>query len=523
MEQKRNIKMLNGNYKHIFPILILASMPLLSCMMICLKDGVHLNQIYIANSTYITWNDELFYYKMIEGVAEYGQPLGYFGYNGNHANIGRFGAWSPVLLMLHVIYARLFGWSMLSPIYCNIIFMTIAMAVFAYLVRPTKRQILFICLLYSSCTVISRYVLSMMMEVPIYALLLPFIGLLVMVSRQPKDEFKLCHIMLLNLLVFILVLMRPYWLILLIFPGYYWYKNAQKKSIILMEGIWGFFCIALNFFISYIFCAEYFDQGIIDLELLRLLRHNPLKGTLNIILYIGSGMREILQSIKAGIFNGYPEGGIYLIFLMAIIYFIYEVYHHKKTERNKAWISACWLFCFCSMLLAIIFLYDISYGARHAIGFLVLFIFIFSLTEMSRLKYAIFLIAFVWVFCIKLKDVVICPIPTYTDEKAASLQKGKEELVNADFLNINSDNPWDNTIIWIYQDETKTDFTYFYALPEGVGIELYFKDAVLLNFEELQPRYILTNIGEEVDLLCAQEEKKMIAEYGNVHIWRLRE
>ena len=44
----------------------------------------------------------------------------------------------------------------------------------------------------------------------------------------------------------------------------------------------------------------------------------------------------------------------------------------------------------------------------------------------------------------------------------------------------------------------------------------------MADFESLLPKYILTNAGEEIDLLCSKKAKEKMAEYGNVHIWRLR-
>lgn len=39
------------------------------------------------------WNDEIGWYNQVAAVIEYGKPLGYYGYNGTHAQIGTWGAW----------------------------------------------------------------------------------------------------------------------------------------------------------------------------------------------------------------------------------------------------------------------------------------------------------------------------------------------------------------------------------------------------------------------------------------------
>ena len=75
--------------------LILALVPLLCVALRCAIDGKTLFDVYLPASP---WNDELFYYKLTEGVLEYGVPQGYFGFNESHGRYLSFAAWSPVLL-----------------------------------------------------------------------------------------------------------------------------------------------------------------------------------------------------------------------------------------------------------------------------------------------------------------------------------------------------------------------------------------------------------------------------------------
>ena len=306
------------NIRDLMWVLIFTSMPLLACMLMCLKEGIRLDEVYIPNSR---WNDEIFYYKMIGAIARYDQPLGYFGYNGSVANIGRLGPWSPVLFIFYVIYAKIFGWSMLSPIYCNIILMTGAMAVFAVLVRPTKQQIIFLGLLYCSDTLITRYVFSGMIEISIYALLVIYLGIATRMLRQ-KDEHNVCYEISLNILAFLLVLMRPYWMFLTLMPGYYWYTRTHKKAVIILESIWSVVSIGLYFFISQNFCAAYY-KSIINFDWLRVLFEDPVLGIYNVLHILVSSIWTILQSAGEGVVNGYPVGSIYALYMLMIIYFFY--------------------------------------------------------------------------------------------------------------------------------------------------------------------------------------------------------
>lgn len=499
--------------------MLFAIIPFVACVLVCLKDGIWITDIYIANSQ---WNDEVFYYKMIGAINQYNQPLGYFGYNGSFAQIGRFGSWSPMLFLFYIIYAKIFGWTMLAPVYCNIIVMTIAMAVFALLAEPTGKQTFFIGSLYCSGTIFTRYMFSVMPEIAIYALIVVYIGFSVKMFRQKEGVYSVGYEIILNILTLILTLMRPYWLFLAIIPGFHWYSRTKKKRIIILEIVWTIVCVGMFFGINHYLCAAYYTD-IIKYDWLKLLLDNPIEGIYNIFYIFASGIWEILRQIGFGIVNGDPSGSIYALYVMAIVYFTIIQRGYLNGNKAKKYAMKYILFYFCIMLLAIIYFYSIPVGSRHITSFIFAFIFILSLSEISYKRYLIFLGVFLWLLFIRATDIYTYQIPVFSEEKELALHKGRNELEErSNLIDLDSDNPWDNTIIWLYADESIVDFTYLYALPDGIGIELYFKDKLISEFEELMPKYILTNSDEEIDLLCKEKAKEKIAAYGNVHIWRLR-
>lgn len=502
-------------YKIIITILIFAFMPILTVLIICLKDGIHLNEIYLANSQ---WNDEILYYKIVESVAKYNKPLGYFGYNGSSAKVGHFGPWSPVLFVFYIGYAKIFGWSMIAPIQCNILLMTIALAIFSYLVRPTRRQTVFICLLYGTCTIVTRYILSVMPEITIFALLIVFLGFSVKVYRASETTLKVTHIIALDIIAFLLVLMRPYWLLLFIVPCCFCWKRTKKNILFFIEAALAAISIVIYFLLTDNCCSPYFYE-LINTTWLELLFSSPLEGIYNILHIFISSVWNVLQSAGNGIIYGFVAGTVYALYLVIIGYLIYKTVGAPK-KLKRVW--GILTFSFCTMLLAIFFLYDMDVGYRHIIGFILIFALLLPLIEPSRKNLFYCLIAFACVFCIRATEEYAYSIPQFTDWKEAVLARGYESMIMNDMPDELTDNPWDNTIIWPMVDETRTDFTLLYALPEGMGINACHKDYILENFDELKPKYILTNVGEEIDLLCEKEEKYLVAFYGNVHIWRLR-
>ena len=115
--------------------------PIMGCVVYCAMQGRTIGEVYLPGSE---WNDELFYYKQVESMLSYGYPQGYFGFNESHALKLSFAAWSPVLVLPWLVFGMIFGWNMMSPIYCNILLMMVACAVFVLLVKPKWKQLLLI-------------------------------------------------------------------------------------------------------------------------------------------------------------------------------------------------------------------------------------------------------------------------------------------------------------------------------------------------------------------------------------------
>lgn len=508
--------MINEKKKRLISIVIFAMIPILSGIVMCLKYGITLNDLYIANST---WNDEVLYYKLVEGIKEYGQPLGYFGYNGSFAKIGHLGAWSPVILMFYIIYAFIFGWTMNSPIYCNILLMTIAMVVFSCLVKPTKRQSVMIIALFFCNSIVTRYMLSVVTETVIYSLLVIFLAIAIKLFRQ---EFKhnFGPVFALNVVACILTLMRPYWLLLMLVPGYYLYEKKTKKTLVIVECGVSILLIALYFWINQNLCAAYFTS-IIDFGWLKLLFSQPMEGLYNILHMFVASISEILQDVGNGLVNGTASGVAYALYIVFMLYFAYLLTNVCKIRKERTGIFY-WISYFVIMLLAIIFLYDVYVGSRHVMAFVFISMFIIPLVEKSLKRFSLLFVLFIWLFTMRGAGDAIYTLPTYTEEKEMLLQNGEAQLSETLILDTESENSWDNTVVWVYSDITMMDFTQLYALPAGVGINCCAKNYVITNFDALQSKYLITNIGEDVDVLCNDKGKELIAEYGNVHVWKLR-
>ena len=161
-------------YMTLLKAVLMALLPLLCCLVRTAAEGRSIGQVYLPSSE---WNDELFYFKQVEGIVNYGFPRGYFGFNESHALQLSFAAWSPVLVFPWILWGLLFGWNLLSPVICNIVLLTITMFVFVWLVKPTWKQLGILTVLFSLYSLFVRYMLSGMPEVICFSLLILFYGL----------------------------------------------------------------------------------------------------------------------------------------------------------------------------------------------------------------------------------------------------------------------------------------------------------------------------------------------------------
>lgn len=129
----------------------------------------------------ITWNDEAVYLKLIENYSKHLSPLGYWGFNGNHAILGSGPAWSPAIILPYAALAKIFPVGQSFVFFANLFFMTLANLIFWLFVRPEREkcvrlsgfQLFFVPLLLYLTTNMSeiyRYAIAVILAGMIYSL-----------------------------------------------------------------------------------------------------------------------------------------------------------------------------------------------------------------------------------------------------------------------------------------------------------------------------------------------------------------
>ena len=505
---------------------LLAVLPVLCCMVYCAAQGKTIGQVYLPGSE---WNDELFYFKQVEGIVNYGFPQGYFGFNESHALKLSFAAWSPVLVFPWILWGLLFGWNLMSPILCNIALMTICCFLFGWLVKPAWRQLGVLALLFVLYTPFVRYMLSGMPEVICFSSLILFYGLAINYLNRDKT-WKL---ILLFLLSGVMTLMRPYLMLFLLLPVFFWVKKSRLKGAVGSALVLGL-VLGLYACIKYYLGAAYFDplfftdwvEAFFDRGLF-----GGIHFTLGKLYYMGLNfMRHTIQGFRSGLASGAFFGG-YLV-MMGILLFqsIRDFVVFRRLRKADVSVEASkrddslylkelgkrlvievhMALCFVAMLFALLLMYKLTEGSKHLLTFMAAGIFVIALMETRFLKKAVLMgVIFAYLYSYMAVDPYDYQVPFVTEERSSQVQAWKGafsqnmQLVKKDVPN------YGNDVLWAFSDVTEngsvnTAWQLLYGLPEGFGISCCKVDYVLQNIASLKCRYLVSPAGGEIDSLCRE-------------------
>lgn len=166
-------------------ILMIVTPLILACIVAChyyLRNG---GMSWIPG---LKWNDEAAYYQLIKTCITTGQPVGYWGFNGNHAILGTGSAWSPAIIWPYAIWAYIFPLSKGFVYFINLFYITLANIIFYFCVKPDKIQSLKLILAQAGSAVFIVYLSVNMSEMFRYAIAVVLAGLLYQIffRESPK-------------------------------------------------------------------------------------------------------------------------------------------------------------------------------------------------------------------------------------------------------------------------------------------------------------------------------------------------
>lgn len=538
---------------------VLACLPVIACLVCCAARGRGIGQVYLPSSER---NDELIYYKQVEAILEYGYPRGYFGFNESHALKLSFAAWSPALMLPWVLWGLLFGWNLLSPVLCNLFLLTGAMLLYGLLAKPDWKQTGIISLLFFLYMPFSWYMLCGMPEIGCMSLAIVFYGAAAGWLRRRSGGLLAVMFALAGLLT----LMRPYFLLFLLLPAYFWiFRDAAGESRGMADSggtggkgrapgrggkpgegriRWGavlgtaaVFAAVLGAYawIGHFLAAAYF-RPLYRMDWLTAFFQKGLGGGLkNLFGSLYYSGREFVSYMKQGMVSGLPAGGIFCCYVvMLLILFWQSVKDVVALRRLEAGgerrrelggqlaLEGHLAFSFLAMLFATLLLMSNFHdGCKHLLTFLAAGIFPIARMRTVYWKKAILTgVAFAFVFSYH-GAAFEAYQPTFYQEAVALGLEGFGADVERELALAGDAGPsYDNTVIWVLSDELPegpryTGWQYLYALPPGFGINCCTAEYVTENFRSLRSRYLCVVPGGPVEEACRLMEYEEIA--GNEH------
>lgn len=496
---------------------LMALLPVVCCLVYCAMQGRSIGEVYLPCSE---WNDELFYYKQVEGIVNFGYPQGYFGFNESHALKLSFAAWSPVLVFPWVIWGLLFGWDLMSPVVCNILLMTLACFLFVWLAKPGWKQVGITSLLFCLYTPFVRYMLSVMPEVICFSLLIIFYGMAVNYLNREKG-YKL---VLLFALSGLLTLMRPYMLLFMLLPVWFWIRKSGWKglagSAVVLAAVLAVYAaikhyLGAEYFASLFFTDwvdAFFEQGL----------SGGIRYTLGKLYYMASSFKaHTVQGFRTGLASGAFFAGYLIMLLVLLGQGVKDFGSLRRLKREAALrreealrkqmtIEVHFVFSLIAMLFALLLMYKLTEGSKHLLTFMAAGVFVIGMLETKYFKKAVVIgAAFAYFYSYMALNPYDYQVPFAEEQRAAQVEDWREALEGTLTLSRENVPGYENSVIWVFWDqdaEGKKNMKWqlLYALPEGFGISCCEKDYVMEHFEELQSRYIATLAGGEVDARCRE-------------------
>ncbi|MDE7224671.1 MAG: hypothetical protein K2O34_12950 [Acetatifactor sp.] len=500
---------------------LMALLPLLCCVITCAVDGYSIGQVYLPMSE---WNDELFYFKQVEGILSHGYPQGYFGFNESHALKLSFAAWSPVLVWPWLLYGLLFGWNLMTPVYSNIIFLTLTMAGFVLLVRPKWKQLGLLTILFCAFTPFTRYMLCGMPEIICFSMLILYTALLI----NHLERERIYKLVLLFVMAAVMTLMRPYLILFLLMPAWLWIRKNRLAGIAGSLGILGAVggaYLAINHYLG----AEYFTPLFKTEWLDPLLQGHILSGSKGILVKLYYEGRSFFSITRQGFISGLAEGAFFAGFLAIMGILAWQMVSDLRHRRkNQALLHGYLAFCFFGMWMALLLMYKMKEGSKHLLTFMAAGIFVIALMETRFYKKAMLLGALcIYLFWVKGDQPYDYAIPYVTQERADQMAYWEETFDRELALSDREAPNYDNVVIWTFndfvgQEWVLTDWQILYALPEGWGISCCYSDYVLEHLEELQSMYLTIPEGGRIQEACETAGMELVGRDGRACVYRVR-
>lgn len=515
------------NKDQIILTVIFGCFPLICASVYSFLQGHRIGDVYLPASY---WNDELFYFKQVEAVVNYGLPKGWFGFQEMHGSVYPFAAWSPAVLVPYIVWGWLFGWELISPIYANIVYNMIAMAGFVLLVKPGKKQSFFLLLLLAVFGPYSRYLLSAMPETIYMAMGIWLVSLAISQSRKDRT-WKLATMFAICILI---TLARPYLILLMALPA--WLLIRKKKLIGAVISLCIAAVTAVGYFAVTEACSSPYFIPLIETDWLNSMKNDGFTAGVKTMLRIVRDKCRLLithhlyRGFRYGLLSGalHAVAGTIAFLLGARSLWLLKKGLHKEGNGIKE--SVFWLIHFvitAGMLAAIFLFYPIADGAKHWMIFIVVgLVWIALLEEKFYVMKIVTALLCAYLFIVK----AFAPFDWQVAYDDGAMMAEAEDLgsqLEENMVLTDTEDRYDNTVIWLASDmvdgqSISAPWGYLYMIPKGFGINFCFQDYVMTNIDQLHSAYIAVMPGGDVDKELQKRDTAVVGEVEHMKIYRLR-
>lgn len=490
--------------------------PFLLCVLYCLREGAWIGQLHFASAQN---NDNLFYYKQVEGMVKYGIPQGYFGFNESAAEVFSFAAWSPVALFPWALWGLIFGWNYASLLTCNIFLLSLVLTLTVYWVRPGWKQMLFTAVMFATFPPVTRYLMSCLAETLMVTFVLLFYGLALGYAKRESRGKLIGMFAVAGYLTWI----RPYMVLLLLLPGVFLFLKSKKRGL-WVTGTTMITNLVAYFVISAYFTADYF-QGLYNFSLFSGFReYGVFKGMYQLLLQVLRTLDSLLYTMKLSLTEGSFLGSNYCVLALLILLTVLLTIRllRRKEEKLQLYIVLHYVITVVISTAALLLLMQkMNETSRHIMSFVAAGMLLLGCITVQNSWKEVWKPLLVGLLCLLLyhiypDDGQDYQVPILMPEKYEEEQNWLE--INDQIVLETEETPsFANTVIWVYADEVegaseRMSWQHMLSLPEGMGISCCSGEFLVQNWNELKSRYITTLVNGEIAKLCEESGYEKIGE-----------
>lgn len=426
------------------------------------------------------WNDEAAYYALIKtwitsgAHKAFGNPIGYYGFNGGHAILGTGSAWNPAIIFPYVVFAKMFGLGYHTIWVANLVFLMLASLIFILIVKPDLETKFRFVLIFAVSTPVILYVSTQMSEPLRYALTLILAGMIYELFSVPTKEINPVFKYLIMPL-YIICLVQIYIFFVFVVPFYIFGLLKEKKiwirllSSIAAMGLVG----GGSYYLLHLISSNY---NIFKAErLFTAIQNKDIVGAvMAMVSMVKEGLTDLYNLARYGACHGLLTWFVILLITLFVVSLVAVIRTPKECKDLPIyWVSLFSIVVFTGAFVTMYSLDPNTFFRSNAIVALFV-LYLFAMTQ--RRNY--FYVALIVFAC------GLLTVPANLEEYSTSERYLSNEEMNqwdelekefGEALKFDADkDPWDSTVV-IYTLEPKV----LTSIPAGMGINMMLREATI--------------------------------------------